>query len=195
MTALVNPIPYGLRDVKLCQYPTAAAVAFGTTVVDLPNAQVFEFNDTEDYDDLRGDDQLVTSHGQGSQIAWTLGNGGISFAAMVILAGGTVTSSGISPAQITFLRKNVADQRPFFVAIGQAISDSGGDMHSIVWLCKSTGNIEGKFEDTNFYIPGASGIGYPCRVTGNVQTVPILGAVYDLVQHETALAIVAPVSA
>lgn len=179
---------------KLVQYTTLAATAFGVTAVDLPNAQVFEFNDTEDYDDLRGDDSLVTSHGQGSQIAWTLGNGGISFAAMAILAGGTVTQSGVTPNQLVFLRKNVADQRPFFVGIGQAISDSGGDMHAICWLCKSTGNVEGKFEDTNFYIPGASGIGYPCRVTGTVQTVAIAGAVYDLVQHETITAIVAPVA-
>ena len=194
MVALANPIPYGLRDVKLVPYTSPAATAFGTLLTDLPNSQVFEFNDTEDYDDLRGDDQLVTSHGQGSQIAWTLGNGGISFAAMAVLAGGTITSTGTTPSQVTFLRKNVTDIRPFFTAIGQSISDSGGDFHAAVWLCRSTGNIEGKLEDTNFYIPGASGTGYPCRVSGTVAAVAITGAVYDLIQHETATAIIAPVS-
>lgn len=192
---LANPIPYGLRDVKLIPYLTPAATAFGTVLTDLPNAQVFEFNEEEDYDDLRGDDHLVTSHGQGAQVAWTLGSGGISFAAYAVLAGGTIVTTGTTPSQVTTYRKSGYDIRPFFTALGQSISDSGGDMHAVVYLCRSTGNLEGKFEDTNFFIPGASGTGYPCRVTGTVATLPIDNAVYDFIQHETAAAITAPVTA
>lgn len=192
-TLAATTLPYGLRDVKLVQYPTLAAVLFGTSLVDLPNAQTMEFNDTEDFDNLRGDDQIVTSHGQGSQVAWTLGSGGISYAAQAILAGGEITETGISPNQVRSLRKYTTDQRPFFTAMGQSISDNGGDMHTVLWLCRSTGDIEGKFEDGNFFIPGASGIGYPCRASGNVGGATITGAVYDFVQNESIVAIAAPV--
>lgn len=185
-------LPYGIRDVKLLQYTTLAADVFGSSLVDLPNARTFQFNDTEEYSDLRGDDKLVTSHGQGSQGEWQLEGGGISFAAHAVLAGGQVVETGITPNQRRRFRKLTSDQRPFFVAIGQSISDSGGDVHGIMWCCRSTGNVEGTLQDTEFLIPSISGTGFPCRVTGNVAGLPILDAVYDFVQNEVATAITAP---
>jgi hypothetical protein len=187
-------LPYGLRDVKLVAYPTLAADVLGASLVDLPNAQTMSFNDTEEYTDLRGDDKLVTSHGQGAQVEWELTSGGISFAAHSILAGGEVVESGVAPNQRRRYRKLSGDQRPFFTAIGQSISDSGGDMHAIIWCCRSTDSVEGQFSDTEFMVPSVSGTGFPCRVpTGLVDGDSILDAVYDFVQHETIAAIVAPV--
>jgi hypothetical protein len=186
-------LPYGLRDVKLIAYPTLAADVLGVSLVDLPNAQTMSFNDTEEYTDLRGDDKLVTSHGQGAQVEWELTSGGISFAAYSILAGGEVVESGIAPNQRRRFRKLSSDQRPFFTAVGQSISDSGGDMHAVLWTCRSTDNIEGQFQDTEFMVPSVSGTGFPCRVNGVVDGDTILDAVYDFVQHETIAAITAPV--
>jgi len=185
-------LPYGLRDVKILPYTDLEADTFGVSLVDLPNAQTFQWNESEDFDELRGDDKTVTSHGKGAKIEWELDSGGLSIDAYTSLAGGEAVSSGISPNQRTRYRKGTNDQRPFFTVIGQAISDSGGDLHTIVWLCRVTGNLEQSFKDGEFMIPGASGIGYPCRVTGNVDGDPILDSVYDIIQHETATAIVAP---
>lgn len=190
--ALGTSLPYGLRDVKLVQYPSLDALTFGSTLVDLPNVRTFSFNDTEEYTDLRGDDKLVTSHGQGSEVEWELESGGISFAAHAILAGGVVIETGVTPNQVKRFRKKSSDQRPFFAAIGQAISDAGGDFHGIVWLCRSTGNVEGELKDAEFLIPGASGKGFPCRVTGIVNGTEILDTVYDFVQRETITSITAP---
>lgn len=190
--ALGTSLPYGLRDVKLVQYPSLEATTFGSTMVDLPNVRTFSFNDTEEYTDLRGDDKLVTSHGQGSQTEWELESGGISFAAHAILAGGAVYETGITPNQVKRFRKKTTDQRPFFTVMGQAISDAGGDFHGIVWLCRSTGNVEGELTDAEFLIPGASGIGFPCRVTGTVKGAEILDTVYDFVQNETITSLTAP---
>lgn len=186
-------LPYGVRDIKLIAYPSLQATAFGTTLVDLPNAQTFQFNETEDFDDLRGDDQLVTSHGQGAQVEWELDSGGISYDAYSTISGGEVVESGTTPDQRTRLRKHTGDARPFFTVIGQAISDSGGDMHTILYLCRATGNLEQSMKDGEFMIPGVSGIAYPCRVVGLVDADPIENAVYDFIQNETATAITAPV--
>lgn len=191
--SLGTALPYGLRDIKLVQYPDLAATTFGSVLTDLPNARKFSFNDTEDYDDLRGDDMLVTSHGQGAQTEWELESGGISFAAHAILAGGVVVETGITPNQVKRFRKKTTDQRPFFTVLGQAISDAGGDFHGIVYLCRATGNVEAELADTNFMIPGMSGIGYPCRASGMVSGLEINGTVYDFVQHETITALTAPV--
>lgn len=190
--ALGTALPYGLRDVKIVKYPTLAADVFGSTLVDLPNAQTFSFTDTEEYTDLRGDDKLVTSHGQGSEIEWELESGGISIPAYLAINGGQVIETGITPNQKQRYRKKVTDQRPFFSVIGQSISDSGGDFHAIVYLARSTGELSGELKDGEFMIPGASGKGFPCRVAGMVGGAEIQDALYDFVQNETIAAITAP---
>jgi hypothetical protein len=189
---LPTALPYGIRDIRLIKYPDLAATSFGSTLVDLPNAQTMQFNDTEEYTDLRGDDKLVTSHGQGSQDEWELTSGGISFAAHAVIAGGEVVETGITPNQRRRYRKKTSDQRPFFVALGQAISDSGGDVHAILWLCRATGNVEGQFADTEFLIPSISGTGFPCRVAGTLAGMEILDSIHDLVQNETITTLTAP---
>lgn len=190
--ALGNSIPYGLRDVKLIKYPTLAATTFGSVLVDLPVSRTFSFNDTEEFQELRGDDTLVTSHGQGATVEWELESGGISFEAYAILAGGTITESGISPNQVKRYRKKTTDQRPFFVVIGQAISDSGGDFKPVIWRCRTTDDIEGELTDGEFFIPSASGTGFGCLVSGTVAGSEILDSVYDFIQSETVTSITAP---
>jgi hypothetical protein len=189
---LGTSLPYGLRDIKLIEYPTLEAVSFGSTLVDLPIARTMSFNDTEEYTELRGDDALQTSHGQGSSVEWEIEAGGISFAAHRLIAGGTVIETGIAPNQVKRYRKKSTDQRPFFVAMGQAISDNGGDFKPIIWRARSTGNVEGELADGEFLIPSVSGTGFPCKVSGMVGGLEILDSVYDFVQSETIASIVAP---
>lgn len=186
-------LPYGLRDVKLIQYPTLAADTFGSVLTDLPIVRTFSFKETEEYNDLRGDDALQTSHGQGAQVEWELESGGISFAAHAILAGGVVIETGITPNQVKRFRKKSSDQRPFFTAIGQSISDNGGDFKAIVYRCRATGDIEAELKDGEFLTPGVSGIGFPCVAAGLVNATEISGTLYDFVQSETIANVAAPV--
>lgn len=190
---LPSPIlPYGLRDVKLIEYPTFAATAFGTELIDLPVAQTFSFTESEDYTELRGDDKLVASHGQGPQLDAELEAGGISLEAYEILDGGNAVTSGVTPNITTRYRKLVTDQRPYFTVIGKAISDSGGDLHAIVYRARVTGDLGGEFADGEFYITGASMTGFGCLVEGLVDTVEVFDALYDFLQNEEIQEIVAP---
>jgi hypothetical protein len=191
--ALGTSLPYGLRDVQLVQYPDLGAATFGSVLTDLPNSRTFSFNETEEYNDLRGDDKLVTSHGQGAQVEWELESGGISFEAHAVFSGAVVISTGITPNQVKRVRKKSSDQRPFFTALGRSISDSGGDFTGIVYLCRATGNIEAELGDGEFLIPSVSGTGFPCRVSGLVAATEILDTIYDFVQRETIGSIAAPV--
>lgn len=189
---LGTSLPFGIRDVKLIPYPDLTATEFGTELIDLPNIQTFSFTEAEDYTELRGDDQLVTSHGNGAQLDCSLESGGISMEAYQALNGGTIIESGVSPNQVKRYRKLVTDQRPFFAAIGQAISDSGGDLHSIVYRARATGDIAGEFADSAFFIPTTDFTGFPCLVSGDLDGEEIEGALYDFAQHETITAIAAP---
>jgi hypothetical protein len=190
---LGTALPYGLRDVKLIPYPTLAADSFGTVLIDLPNSQTFSFTESEDYTDLRGDDQLVTSHGQGASMDCSLESGGISLEAYQAINGGTIIETGVSPNQVKRYRKLVTDQRPFFAAVGKAISDSGGDMHAVIYRARATGDLAGEFADAAFFIPSADITGFPCLVSGDLDGEEIEGALYDFVQHETIADIIAPV--
>lgn len=175
-----TPLPFGLREVKVTPYTDAAATTLGASVK-LPNGRTFSFAETEEFEDLRGDDQLVATHGAGPQVEWELEAGGYSFEAVRTMYGGqTITETGVAPNRIKTLKKLVTDQRPYFKVEGRAMSDSGGDMHMIVWKCKATDNLEGEMADGQFFLTGASGIGLASSMVSN------LGTVWEFVQNEAA---------
>lgn len=176
---LGTALPYGLRDVKITPYTDAGTTTLGTPV-DLPNARTFSFSEAEEFTELRGDDKIVTTRGQGPSVDWDLEAGGLSFDALKALAGGNVVESGVTPNTVRTFTKKATDSRPFFQVEGQVISDSGGDLHCILPRCRVTGNIEGEFSDGNFFLSKGSGAALPSLVTGEEDTL------YQFVQNESA---------
>ena len=183
MPLTTHPLPFGLRDVKLTPFTTQAATTYGTPAVDLPVARTFSFSETEEFEELQGDDTTVGSHGAGPVLEWELESGGLPFEAFKVLAGGTITETGTTPAMKKVFSKLATDARPYFKAEGQAISDSGGDVHGIVYKAKADGSLEGEFANGAFFLLSASGKGYPSTVVADVNKL------YDFVQNETAIAI------
>lgn len=171
--ALGTALPFGLRDVKVTPINDDGSLG---TPVDLPNAQTFSFTEAEEFSDLRGDDQLKAVRGSGPEVEWELESGGISLEAYQVIAGGTVSSSGTDPDEIKTFSKKGTDQRPYFRVEGQAISDSGGDVHCIVYRCRATDSLEGTFEDGEFFVQTASGRGLPDPDNSD--------ALYDFIQNQ-----------
>lgn len=170
------PLPFGLRDVKVRSLTGETA---GTSV-DFPNARTFSFSESSDSEELRGDDGVVAVHDLGSGVDWELEGGGYSFEAVAIMYGGTVTTSGVTPNQKKTYTKSSTDARPYFQVEGQAISDSGGDFHILLYRAKATGELSGELGDGSFWLTGASG-----RAVGRDSDKKL----YDLVQNETTAAI------
>ncbi len=179
------PLPFGLRDVKITPYTDLTRTVLAGSSIDLPNAQTFTWTETEDYEDLRGDDALQTSHGKGPVVTWDLESGGLSFEAWAAVAGGIVTTTGVTPNQIKTHRKSVLDVRPFFKVEGQAISDSGGDVHGVVYACRATGDLKAEMKDGTFMVPAMSGKGFGSKLLSG----PPVNTAYDWVQNETAVSI------
>lgn len=178
-------LPFGLRDVKITPYTDGSATVLAGSRIDLPNSQTFSFAETEAFEELRGDDSLVSTHGNGPIVNWSLEGGGISLEAVQAMYGGTILTTGTTPNQVKRLRKLKTDQRPYFKVEGQMISDAGGDLHAVVWRCKATDDLSGEFADGKFFLTGAAGQGLGCLIVG-----ADLNVVWDLVQNETAIAIV-----
>lgn len=171
-------IPFGLRDLKLTQYVDAAGTILDTVSVDLPNVQTLTFAETEEFTSLRGDDRTVATRGQGALVDWELSSGGISLPAWKILTGGDVIETGLTPNRKWVLRKRSTATRPYFRIEGKALSDSGGDLHCIIYRARANDTVEGEFTDGEFFVTSASGQGLPLLDDVN-------DLVYDFIQNET----------
>ncbi len=183
MTAPVaDALPYGVRDCKLTPYTDSAGTVLSSTSLDLPNMQTLSFSESEEFQELRGDDRLITTRGQGARIDWSLEAGGISIKCWAILTGGTVIESGLTPNRVITLRKKGSDSRPFFRIDGQIISDSGGDVWVRIYRARCNDTIEGDFTDGEFFVTNVSGLGLPLNDDTN-------DLLYDIIQHETKVSI------
>lgn len=173
-------LPFGLRDVKIFPIDDEGNLGSG---IDLPASQVFSFKEAETFEILKGDDLNLASHGGGPTVTWELESGGISLEAYAAIMGGSVTTSGTSPDTVKTYKKSALDQRPYFQVEGQAISDSGGDFHAVVYRCKADGGFDGSMSNSKFWVSKATGTGF-----GNVQGGGDLD-LYNFIQNETVTAI------
>lgn len=173
----MTTLPYGLRDVKVTPYDAAGVLGIA---VDLPNARTFSFEEAEDFEELRGDDKVVATRGKGPSVDWELEGGGISLEALVVLNGGALVVTGTGATTKKTYTKRSSDARPKFKVEGQALSESGGDFHCVLYSCKSTEGVSGELGDGVFWLTGASGTAIG-RAADDV--------IYDFVENTTTTAI------
>jgi hypothetical protein len=177
-----SALPFGIRDTKVTPYTTDAATLLGTGV-DAPNARSMSFNEAEDYEELRGDDKVVSIRGLGATVEWEMEHGGINIPAYKAMNGGAVLTSGVTPNQVTTYTKKVTDSRPYFKAEGQSMSDLGGDFHGVLHKCRASGGVEGEMSDGSFWLTSASGVALPATIAADVDVL------YEFILNETTTAI------
>lgn len=179
MALAVNRLPYGVRDIKVATLDSAGVKG---TSVDFPNAQTLEFQESTTTQTLRGDDSVIAQRTTIDTADWTLEGGGISFEAMVVIGGGTVASTGVTPnVKKTWIRMGT-DSYPDFYLEGQAMSESGGDNHLILHRNKAS-QISGSHTDGDFWVSHAEGSAFATLTAADV------GKVWTMVANETATAI------
>jgi hypothetical protein len=174
-----NALPFGMRDTKVTPYTDQGLTTLGTGV-DSPNARTLSFSESEDYEELRGDDKVIAIRGLGASVEWEMEAGGISIPAYKNMNGGETTTTGVTPDQVTTYTKKVTDARPYFKAEGQAMSDSGGDFHVVLYRSRASEGVEGELSDGSFWLTGASGVALPALLTGKIDVL------YEFVLNETA---------
>lgn len=181
MALASKALPFGMRQIKVT--PLGADGATPGSSVTLPVARKLTFSEAEDFTELRGDDTSQATHGSGPHVEWDLEEGGISLDAYVVIAGGTIINSGVTPNAVKTFRKMDTDTRPYFKMEGRAINDNGGDFHVLLYRCKADDSLDGELNDGEFWLTALSGKGY-----GSLEATP-LGRLYDFIHNETAVAI------
>lgn len=171
-----NRLPYGLRKVMVA---TLDSTGVKGTLVALPNAQTLEFTETTTTQELRGDDVIKATRTTVEAVEWSLDAGGITFAAMKVIAGGTITVTGTTPAIKHQWRRMEGETYPDFYAVGKALSESGGDHQTVLHRCKAN-QISGTHQDEEFWVSHAEGTGIGTLTVANA------GAVWDMLAHEDA---------
>jgi hypothetical protein len=172
-----------MRDTKVTPYTTDASTTLGTGM-DNPNARTLSFSESEDYEELRGDDKVIAIRGKGASVEWEMENGGIAIPAYKAMNGGATVTTGVTPNQVTTYTKKVTDTRPYFKGEGQSISDSGGDFHVVLHRARASDSLEGELSDGAFWLTSASGQAIPAAIAGKTDVL------YEFVLNETATAIV-----
>lgn len=176
-------LPFGMRDTKVTPYETNAATTLEAASINQPNARTLSFSESEDYEELRGDDKIVAIRGLGASVEWDMEAGGISIPAYKAMNGGEVTTDGVAPATVTTYTKKVTDVRPYFKAEGQSMSDSGGDFHVVLYKARASGGLEGELSDGAFWLTSTSGVALPASLAGQEDVL------YEFVLNEEATAI------
>lgn len=180
MAISINRLPYGLRDVKVATLDNAGVKG---TVVDFPNAQTLEFEESTNVQQLRGDDVVVAQRVTIDTVDWTLEGGGYSLESMVVIAGGAITTSGTTPNVKKSWTRMGTDSYPDFFLEGQSLSESGGDSHQVFYRAKAT-QISGSHTDQEFWVTHCEGNAIATLTTADV------GKVWAFVENETAAVIV-----
>ena len=129
----------------------------------------------------------ITSRGTGATVSWELESGGYKADAVKVIYGQTLTETGVTPNQVSRLRRSANDSRPFFKAEGQAISDNGGDFHVVLYRCRATGDFEASLGDGEWFLTNASGEAFP-SVLASPGGVAGSNVLYDIIQNETVTA-------
>lgn len=179
MALAVHRMPYGLRDIKVA---TLDAAGVKGTLVDLPAAQTLEFEETTEEQELRGDDVVKAKRSSVNAVEWSLDAGGISFEAMTVIAGGTVASTGTTPAVIKSWVRLEGEVYPDFYLAGQALSESGGDNETIIHRAKAN-TVSGSHQDQEFWVSHAEGSGIGTLTAADV------GKVWSMRAKETSAAL------
>lgn len=182
MTALPNALPYGIRQIMLTPYLDAQGSILASVSYPLPVAMTMGFSETEQYDELRGDDVLVAVHGRGPQVDWSLEAGGLPIKPWSIISGAMVIESGVTPTRQVRLRKSGNDLRPYFRTDGRIISDSGGSVQARIYRCKANGRLQADFRGGAFQTSRIDGIGLP--LAGDAGR-----WLYEIIQNETDTAL------
>jgi len=165
MTGLAVPdaLPYGIRQILLTPYLDAQGTQLADVSYPLPVAMTLGFSETEQYDELRGDDILVAVHGRGPQVDWSLESGGLPITPWSIISGAMVIEEGVAPYRAIRLRKSGNDLRPYFRIDGRVISDSGGNIVARIYRAKANGRLQADQRGGAFQTSRIDGIGLPMQ--------------------------------
>lgn len=177
---------FSVSDAKLAKLltdPSGGAATYGT-LTDVPGIKTtglgFELNTVS----LTGDNKELDTDTLLRAVTISFSHAKVSYDALAILLGGTVTDSGVTPNQIARYRRLGADVLPYFKFEAKTptggVDLASGDGHILVYKAKVTEyTLPSAEQDYATFTGTARGV---ARIADDFM--------YDLVTNESAVAIV-----
>lgn len=154
--------PYGLHRVWITPYVDVDGTILAETSYRLPISRTMAFSEAESFDTLDGDDKAaVAIQGKGATVDGSLEAGGLDMMCWSIFTGGQLIEIGLEPNLKRVVRKRGSDQRPYWRAEGQVISNGGGDNVGRIFRCKANGKIQADMKYGTFMCPQIDFMGTP----------------------------------
>jgi hypothetical protein len=163
---------YGLNDLAVTNIG-------GTTQEDLDAAQTMEVEPQFKVGEFEGDDALKAVVSFITHATGTISAGSISSAALEIMTGISLATSGSTPNEETELQVDEATRMPYFKIYGKALDESTGDIHLLVHKAKITGGLKLTAGNGEIMMSEAEFIAVDDGTNG----------VFELIQNETAAAV------
>jgi hypothetical protein len=160
---------FGLSDLKITNLA-------GTVQADLSAAMEMTFTPMFRAGELFGDDSLkaVISYILGGELSFTAGS--MSSAALAIVTGKTLSTSGSTPNEVTEFQLDAGDVMPYFKVYAKSRDDLTGDVHALFHKVKLISGLEITMQDGEWVTPG-----FECRAVDNGTN-----GVFEIKQNETA---------
>lgn len=171
-------LPFGCRDCKVTPWNGATL----GTAVDLPRIRTVELSVTTDSTDLEGDDVRVATHNFGKGLEGSIEAGGINAAALAVIEGGEVTTTGTTPNRVSTYKVEGDQSQQYFKLEAQMYGDDSGDIHFIAWKIKATNGPNYSFTQGEFALTA-------CDVAGIFDDTATPSRLYSIIQNETITAI------
>jgi len=169
MTGTENK-PFGLKQITLVNNADNQAII-------LPAALELEFEETVVSGEFFGNDELQGLVTQPLGVKGKFKAGGIPLNAYALMTGHTLTNTGTTPNEVATLEGDSASF-PYFKIYGKSLGDEGDDVHVKILKCKLTSSPKGAFKRGEFFM-----------LEAEFQGVKVDGKAYDMVAHETAVAL------
>jgi hypothetical protein len=150
MTDIVQGYNFGLREIMLIS-------ADEQEVVSLRAPRMLSFTENHTNAQLEGADRIVATAAYPISLNWTLEEGGISLEALAIIAGESVTVTGVDPDQIETMVRNAGRTAPYFKILGRSLGDRGDSTHVLIPNAKIT-QMDGEFKYGEFFLTKCEGI-------------------------------------
>lgn len=144
--------PFGLRDAQVFDLSDESTPTY-EDAVDINCVSELTVDTVVTEAMLEGDDSICATHANVEAIELAVTHGGANLAVYELLFGSTLTDSGSTPNEVTYLDIAVSDARPYVGLIADSRGSDGGNTLFIFYKCKTTGGGGGSLSKGAFFAP------------------------------------------
>jgi hypothetical protein len=167
----------GINDLKISELMVDDSTTLTyDTPVDVPGITNLQVSPNFVEKELRGDETVLDKYSKLDSINWSISNVIMSLDALAVMIGGTVATSGVTPAEKKTYTLLSSDLPKYFKMEGQSEYSDAGDVHVILFKCKAS-SVQYELRGEDYATVTASGTGIGTKKDKKIKEIVINEAV------------------